>query len=350
MVWEHGGRVMMLSRKKRLALGILTRSGATALGAWVRARLPSEVPILAYHRVCEVPEEDAYPFDIELVSASPAAFRRQMVYVRERYTPITCATLIAALRGEIPLPARPVIVTFEDGFDDNYRYAFPILKALRMPATVFLSTGYIGGERTFWFDELAHQVLTTGKDRLDLDDINVRFSLGNGPAARRAAVGQLLKYVKSISNAARLQLLDRLREELGACHDDTGLSRPLTWQQVREMADGGIEFGAHTVSHPILSQLGEEELRHELEESRRTIERHLGSSVQALSYPVGGSSAFSGRERRAAREAGYTLAVSYMHGINRIARLDKYGLRRLHVERYMEDSWFAAMMIMPGSF
>lgn len=338
-----------MANKKQLLARVLEYTGGTRLCYWARNQVLQDIPILAYHRVCDIDDPTRFPFDIELVSASVDGFRQQMTYLRERYTPITFATLIDALTGKSDLPKHPVIVTFDDGFDDNYYNAFPVLKALEMSATIFLSTGYIGGERTFWFDELAHWTMCSRVESLEIDDAQLRLPLGSH-ASRRSALRVLLRRFKSVPNATRLRWHESLRRQLGAELNDFALSRPLAWGQVREMADAGIEFGSHSVSHPVLSQLEDDELKHELEESKRTIEEQVGQPVQTLSYPVGGTAAFNERVQSAVRAAGYALAVSYIHGSNALTRLQRYGLRRLHVERYLDQPYFSSMLAVPELF
>ncbi len=145
--------------KRDIAARALCRAGAIGLASRVRARPTRSVTILAYHRVLDVPVEDDFPFDIELVSATVRDFAAQMAYVREHYRPATFETVIAHLdRGEQP-PRGTVIVTFDDGFADNYENAFPVLRSLGMPATIFLATGYLDRGDTYWYERLAHAVM-----------------------------------------------------------------------------------------------------------------------------------------------------------------------------------------------
>ena len=116
------------------------------------------------------------------------------------------------------------------------------------------------------------------------------------------------------------------------------------------MANCGIEFGSHTVTHPILTNLTDKELDFELVKSRRDIETQTGRPVHAVSYPVGGRSAFDDRVRSAANRAGYCLGLSYLPGTNRLPGLDRSGLRRQHIERYTDRAYFAAMLGLPEVF
>lgn len=337
----------MPSRKSQLATA-LNRTRITSVLRAVRGAALEEVPILAYHRILASWNEDDYAFDPELVSATRDEFAWQMQYVAEHYTPITFATLIDALKAGSKLPPCPVIVTFDDGFDDNFHVAFPVLKALRMPATFFVSTGYINQSRTFWFDWLHY----LGKR--ELPSRGLEFGdFRRGPASTsdeiRKAIDALFAYAKRLPDEMLRANLNALEKALDVAYPRQGFpqSFPLTWDQVREMSAGGMEFGSHTVSHPILANLTPEALSVELDQSKHHIEQQIGEPVRVLSYPNGDEHAFDSRVVEATKRAGYELAASYLNGTNHISRLEKYSLRRLHVERYTTREDFTGMLAMP---
>lgn len=341
----------MIDKRKLLARCLVAGRALSPL-ARIRAACRTDIPILAYHRVWDVDDEDKFQFDIELVSASTADFRWQMEYVRQNFDPITIGTLLQILEGDAPAPPKPIIITFDDGFDDNFQNAFPILNSLDIPATMFLSTGYIGGETTFWYDRLAHLILRAPYGELTVKGLTETVRLFADISSRRQALRSVLKEMKRMPNELRLEVLKALETELGSVYADLASieSRPLNWNQVREMASVGIEFGSHTVTHPILANLTDDDLQFELVGSRRTIEEQTGMPVHAISYPVGGRNAFDDRVRRETNRAGYRLGLSYVPGTNPLHGLDRYGLRRQHVERYTERAYFAAMLGLPELF
>lgn len=340
----------MMGKKSLLAKCLVSGHLLSPLSR-IRSVCQADIPILAYHRVWDVTNEDQFPFDIELVSASVADFGWQMNHVRMNFSPITFKTLLRILDGEEEAPPRPVVITFDDGFDDNYQHAFPILNALGVPATMFISTGYIDGERTFWYDRLANLLLRTPHASLDFEEFGGPIELGD-IQSRRRVIGRVLTELKRMPNTRRLEVLERLEVRLGLSQFDLDAfqSHPMDWNQVREMAAAGIEIGSHTVTHPILSNLTDEELRFEMVESRRTIERQIGQPVEVISYPVGGRAEFNERVQQAARDAGYRLGASYIPGTNPLANLDRFGLRRQHVERFTTRSYFASMLGLPELF
>lgn len=330
----------------------LAKGGLLAPLGRLRNAWLTHIPVLAYHRVWDVQDEQAFPYDIELISASTADFAWQMEYVRLNFNPITCGMLQSILEGHQAPPPRPIIVTFDDGYEDNYEHAFPILHSLGVPATIFISTGYIGGSETFWYDRLAYLVLNGEPGSFAVKPLNLSVSLNGDRSARRSELARILRACKQARNADRLQGLKVIEREveLGEREMPMSLSRPMSWDQIREMANAGIEFGSHTVTHPILSRLEDNELWYELTESKRTLEDHLEKPVQTISYPVGGTSAFDARVRHMARSAGYKLGFSYIAGTNSLPIRDHYSLQRLHTERYTDRAYFAAMLQLPEVF
>jgi peptidoglycan/xylan/chitin deacetylase (PgdA/CDA1 family) len=320
---------------------------------FLRSLWLDELPILAYHRICDVPDESRFPFDVELISASTENFAWQMRYIKRNFSPITFADLIKALDNEAPLPPKPIIVTFDDGFDDNYFHAFPILKELGVPATFFIATDYIGKEKTFWYDWLAYIILHLPPScPLFLDDAYSPIEITGDVKARRAIVYTILEYLKHIPDSQRIKILNRVNEEYGQIYtgNDLAFSKPLTWDHVREMAHAGMEIGSHTVTHPILIHLSDSEIRMELTVSKEVIEREIGRPVQVIAYPIGCAFAFDDHVGVMAKKAGYRLGISFVSGINNIGTLEKFALKRIPVSRYIDKSLYISNLSFPELF
>lgn len=339
--------------KRQIFAALLEQTGlGTALGS-LQAALTRQVLLLGYHRVLDVPDEARFPFDPELVSASVAQFRRQMQMLSDRYSPITCETLIQYLDGKGSLPKRPVIVTFDDGFADNYEHAFPVLKEIGMPATIFVSTDYIGTDKVFWFDRVVQVLLKCSQSELVFDSLGgMHLYLGQTVESRRSAAERLLIILKAAPDAKRLQAVEELeqRVEPETLTSARELSRILNWEQIIEMSQSGIEFGSHSRSHPVLARLDQAGLKNELRGSREIIEAKIGKPVQVLSYPVGGFNDISEVVTREVRAAGYRLGVSYIPGTNYLRSFDRFRMRRQHIERYLTQSYVKSMLNLPGLF
>lgn len=338
-------------RKRDYLAGGMAASGLFSLFGALRRMRRVELPILAYHRICDVPDEDAFPFDLELVSASPSAFAWQMRYVKNNFQPITFQNLIDALDGAKPLPERPIIITFDDGTSDNHEHAFPVLRELGIPATFFISTDYIGRQRPFWFDFVAHVLYQAPAGIMKFGDLELVLEL-HDTASRRQGMQTLLRALKRVTETQRRKFMADLEVGYAPIVDESRfwMSRPLDWEQVREMHVAGMEFGSHTVTHPILARMDDTSIRRELVDSRARLYQELGDSVPVLAYPVGEQDAFDDRVVGAMRSAGYRFGVSYVEGVNRLDRLSPYALRRQHVERTTSRQYFMGMLQMPELF
>ena len=313
--------------------------------------MPHDLRILAYHRVLESVEPAGFSFDVDLISASAEAFREQMQYVRRNFSPMRFDEVVEHVDQGRPLPNGAVLVTFDDGYDDNYRVAFPILRDLGMSAMFFVSTGHIDSGAPYAFDWLVHMVCQAPAGRLEVPELGLDWALGTDLSGRRAQAAELLYRLKSLDAAAQEALIARLEVAWGmpraSSHPDC---RPMTWAQLREMQAAGMEVGSHGVAHCMLAKLPRQRMLREVQESARTLQRELGDRPVALSYPVGGPDSYDAEVVAAVREAGYRIACSYVGGTVATGAADMFALPRIAVERTMEAGWFAARLAVPKLF
>jgi peptidoglycan/xylan/chitin deacetylase (PgdA/CDA1 family) len=337
--------------KKQLLANAWSSSGLARISLRAGFGPRRALLVLAYHRVLDIGDEDGYPADPELVSATVADFDWQMRWLREHFSPMTFRQVIECEERGLELPDRSVIVTFDDGHIDNYTLAFPVLRSAGVPATIFLSTDYVGGRRPFWFDRVARILYRAKPGSFELKPIGYRGKLSD-VHSRRLATSDVLRALKHVPESTRLACLD----ELGAHEDSVTASTEdprafaMDWDQVREMARSGIEFGSHTVSHPILANVNQAQLVQELVESRSAIETHTGRPVEVIAYPIGKRFAYDDRVIAACKDAGYRLAVSYESGVNAWPLPAPFELRRLAVERYTDRAMFESLLSLPRFF
>jgi hypothetical protein len=163
---------------------------------------------------------------------------------------------------------------------------------------------------------------------------------------------QVLERIIEDSYGKTAEILDyiasRLETEIPPEHLET--VRPLNWEEVREMSSRGIEFGSHTVTHPILSKLAPDDLYFELGMSKRTIEERTGRPVTAVSYPNGKPNAFNEDTFRRAAELGYRFGVTYLPGVNPRDGMERFRIRRIAVEYECSASWFRGSVLIPRMF
>jgi peptidoglycan/xylan/chitin deacetylase (PgdA/CDA1 family) len=264
-------------------------------------------------------------------AAAQAGFERQCEHLRRYYRPVSMRTVAASFQQGAALPQNAVVVTVDDGCGDFYTHAYPVLKAFGIPATVFLVTDYLDGRGWLWWHRVEEAFRRSPLERVQIPvgRDTCSFSLPT-PEARQQAAADFCEAVKGISNRDRLQALDALPVRLNVDLPPVPPPEhaPLLWDQIREMARHGIEFGAHSRTHPILSRLDEEGLRDEVEGSRRRIAEETGEPPLHFCYPNGQPADAGDRVIQAVRQCGFATAVSTVDGLN-LDRLEPYYLERI---------------------
>lgn len=342
-------RAVAPGRRQQLAR-LCRRAGVLGAIAGCRALLRDDLRILAYHRVLASAEPEGFEFDVEQISASAEAFRAQMAMIRRRLHPMRFDEVLACLDAGQRLPPRAVVVSFDDGYDDNYRIAYPILHELGMSAMFFVSTGHIDSGMPYAYDWLVHMVCMTPSHELAAPELDRHWSLPPALEPRRAVARELLGLLKFRDAALQTTLIERLEREWNMPRQPHPDCRPMTWDQLREMRCGGMEVGSHGVHHRMLAKLPASEMSAEVHGSKLRLEEELGAGAYALSYPVGGLNAFNAAVVDTVRDAGFGLACSYIAGTS-VPRADtRYALRRLPVERDMDMAWFEAVVACPEVF
>lgn len=271
--------------------------------------------VLMYHHVLPVPD----PF---LPHVTVGLFHRQVDFLRNEMNVLPLEELAATLSGGGEIPPRSVALTFDDEYDDIHRHAFPLLKAHGLPATVFIATGFVDTDRVPWTDELGFLFGKTEKKEIEFDG---RLSLEGGENRLRA-LRRVKAALKAIAEADRRARFEDLRKQLAVAAPNP--VRVLGRREIREMAEAGISFGAHTVNHPILTRIPAEEAQREIADSKRMIEKISGRRAAGFCYPNGEEGDFSPEIEQMVRAAGFAYACSTIEGVNRPGG-DVYALRRL---------------------
>jgi len=236
--------------------------------------------ILPYHMVVDRPN-GFYP------ETAIKIFEQQMAHIAENYTVVELSDLVDRVRYGKSLRRR-LAITFDDGFRDNYDLAFPILRKYNFPATIFLATEYIDSGKPPWFIAFRHAFMHTKKTQIDLHIGKMHLLLPlDTRHARLEAGNRVMAEIRRCTNDTRLALLTELFEKLDTEPSPTLDGMMLTWDHIREMSSNGISFGAHTVSHPVLSRVSPETAEEEIRVSKETIESVIQKSVRTFAYPFG---------------------------------------------------------------
>lgn len=279
---------------KGLPAEIANRSGLIdAYGFFRRKLTKSQVAILMYHRVDD--EWDRW----FLKPLRVRSFEKQTQYLCQNYDVLRLSELLHYANHRKSLPEKAVVITFDDGYKDNYLYAYPIRK-YDIPATVFLATGCIGSDKAIWRGQVRH-ISTIEPDALEASSMTLPRGEGEVAFSVREAR-------KQVSHDNRTYYLERLRNISGG-QIPAQLSRRymLSWEEVMEMHSGGISFGAHTVSHRILTRMPFPQAKDEIVRSKKAIEEKVGHAVTAFSYPYGD---YNLQVTRCVKESGFACAVT----------------------------------------
>lgn len=255
--------------------------------------------VLNYHRILETPDP--------LLTAEPdgAAFRWQMQLLADCFNVLPLDEALRALDAD-RMPPRAVCITFDDGYRSMHDVALPILREFGFPATVFVTTGYID-TGSMWNDRILEALRTTTAEHLDLEDAGLGSYSLNTLNERREAVALLTEKAKYLAPGMRQDLVNRLDLLGSRPHREPMLTRDM----IRVLASQGIEIGAHTVSHPILTKLPDAGALHEMAESKRELEAITGRPVRYFAYPNGKHGMdFDERHIAMAREAGFDAAFT----------------------------------------
>ena len=308
----------------------------------------NNLTILALHRVVTDTEWSASLYKPMMVTEGQ--FESLLDMIRRNYHPITLSGALQQIRDGQKFRPGTVAITFDDGYHDVYQYAYPLLKAYDIPATLFITTGVIGSDRKYlWWDEVDYFCRTEGWAMPRLDE---SFSAELRTAARLmeqlsdTRTTRIEALIRStllrIPTEERNRFIEKLRM---AVPDD--VLRPqlmLSWQQVEEMS-GLIEISNHTVSHRLLDELDEQEIQDEILDSKKCIQQVTGSECRGLAYPGG---AFTPRLVEIARECGVEYAVTTHFSNNShtsdLLRLDRKDVGYLYLDNKINPAYFRVVM------
>ena len=268
--------------------------------------LAPPVVVLLYHRVTLLET------DPQLLAVSPQHFFDQLLWLKSAYP-------ILRFEDDWSKITKPSIaITFDDGYQDNFREALPILKELEIPATFFISTGYIDQYREYWWDELERMILNLDPPRtLELersdDASKILWDLQTREDVRRC-YSDLHKLLKPLPVETRENILTKLRAWSGSyIARDTHL--PMRLDELQELAHSSlVTIGAHTVQHPQLSALDMSEQSNEILQSKNKLESWLARPIETFSYPFGGVSDYNHDTLKIVKQSEFTKVASNFPG------------------------------------
>jgi len=287
------------------------------LGGYQAARVLTfrQPKILMYHR---------FSADVSPASVSSAGFERQLQIMKRWFEPMTLTQLAQRIEQTGKAPANAVVITVDDGYRDFYEIAYPLLRHYHVPATFFVTTGFINRDLWLWPDQVAWLLARKPQGSRQHTIVGLPIDLGR-PTSELWDL--LVSHFLSIPNADRLAGLASLEQ---LCSVNLPGEAPQEyassdWAQLQEMQEHGIEIGGHTYSHPSLGHMTNEEVARELSLTSRLLTDNLGGQPRSFCYPNGSPADYSEAVKAQVRESGFSAAVT--------AFSDRYNIQKNYAWR-----------------
>lgn len=289
----------------------------TLFGGLSRAGSAARLSVLIFHRV--LPGVDPlFPDEID-----SSRFDLICGWLKSWFNVLPLDVAVAHLKAGT-LPARAACITFDDGYADNFHIALPILQRHGLTATFFISTGFLDGGR-MWNDTIIETVRTLAGATLDGVSAGLgRYRLDSITQSQQV-IGEIISKVKYLEIAQRIKITETLAHAAPAALPQNLM---MTSAEVKSLFQAGMQIGAHTVSHPILARLSDEEAKREIQNSKVFLEELLGERVGLFAYPNGKPGEdYSPQTVDVVRQLDFDAAVSTAWGVTSTGN-DLFQIRR----------------------
>jgi peptidoglycan/xylan/chitin deacetylase (PgdA/CDA1 family) len=304
----------------------------TRLHALIKRFYKSKYPvILRYHSI-----SDGNTLVCDSITVSLKSFEQQVKYFSKEFNTISMNELVDCLTKKQQIQKNALILTFDDGYADNY-VAAKILHKYRLTGLFYITAGCIESEETFWIAEIRHLLGKTQRHQVSISLPHQTFTTSLHTVEERVrAIDELTYLLKSVDVRCREEIRSLLRTQLddvSSCPDDL----MLTWGHLKDMVAMGMEIGGHTMTHANLPSAQPDESWFEISESKSTLERRLGIKVSHFAYPNGGSiQHYNDRVKTQVEEAGFLSATTSLPGIAH-HNSDLFEIRRVRATENIFD-------------
>ncbi len=305
---------------------------------------------LCYHRTAE-PGSDL-GLDGALADATPAQFDQQLAFLSRYFNFVGVDDLVGFTKRGKKLPPNPVFLSFDDGYRECLTVTLPLLSRHGARATFFIPTDHVTHRKLFWWDRIALAVHESKRERAEITyPVRLTLDLATAPEAAKAELIRLVKKTKRLDVERFLSELDAAcevqlpREREQRLVDDS----LMTWEEVKKLADAGMDIGSHTRSHRVLQTLDASEHAQELRGSREDLEERLGRTVGSIAYPVGYALGADDVLRGAVSSAGYDLGFTCRAAVMpTFAHPDPLDVPRFLMDVSYDAQRFSAYTSVPG--
>lgn len=311
---------------KAVVSGLLYYSGA--LHILKRILLKDRAVVLMYHRVL-TEEELGRSSSHKGIIVGDGVFEKQIRFLSRTFEVMRPEDFNRHLEKGVPFKSGSCLLTFDDGWEDNYTNALPVLERFRIPALVFLTEGFIGSDRVFWQERMTASLMALCRERTPKGmELLRRYGLLSG-AGECGGPEDICRFVSSRKSRTPAEN-GKVLEEIASCLGATPQMRQesfIGWDQAKEMQRRGISFGSHGVNHSILTAVGEGAADSEIRESRTRLQGRLGRTVESFSYPNGDlDEAVAGLVKRHGYKVAFTTRPGFVSHTD-----DPFRLNRINI-------------------
>lgn len=291
-----------MRKGKRLTMHALEILGGFRLLQWLHR---NKTQILMYHRILDIPA---------VRGISPQLFEQQLIYIKNHFRVVSVETLLSELQSHQIQPYT-LALTFDDGHYDFYENAWPLLKKYQLPATLYITTGFVDGQCWLWPDLIKYLLLNATQQNLTLAPLGTLLLNSETLHQCWSNIGD---YCLTLNVEERNQFIHQLAAAIGVdipARPSSPFSA-VSWDQLRVMHTEGLAIASHTLTHPLLSKLNTADLQHELQHSAQMIREYLDITATGICYPNGRPEDINLNVIHAAQATGYRyglLARNYQH-------------------------------------
>jgi peptidoglycan/xylan/chitin deacetylase (PgdA/CDA1 family) len=279
-----------------------------------------KLTILLYHGIDVKRDMGIYNYRKKFIT--PHNFKKQIQYIKRNYTLLDLDEAIGHLKNK-SLPKNPIVITFDDGYRNNYSHAYPIIKNSEVPATLFLTTNFIDKKSPIWVDRIEYTLnkspLLDQKTNKEKEKMDVSFR------------EKMKKVSEENKNMELEEMEQKYKKVLTNFEDDRFIYAPLSWEEIIEMQKNKVKFGAHTKNHPILTNIPTEKMEEEIRESKDLVEKKIGVVSKVFCYPNGQENDFNQKTVEIVKKIGFESALTTIPGFNDY-NSDLFSLKRLSMD------------------
>jgi len=302
-------RRLVFSMLRNIKSNLIRWFGPFGIYQCARLMTRSHPRILMYHRFSN------YSHDGRLGASQ---FERQISILKRDFNIIPLSELVKAFKDKSPLTKNSIVITIDDGYLDFYQYAYPILKKYNVPATLYVTSGFVDRLLWLWPDRVTFIIAKTVCDTYSFPFHSEASQRIYNPSIEKPygdLWNDVVQYCLSVSDIEKNIFLEKFANDLGVFVPSVPIDdySAVTWDQLREMNDNGIDIGAHSITHPAMSKVATENLYIEIADCKTRIESELGHDVSNFCYPNGQPADYNSSVISAVKNAGFKSAtVAYV--------------------------------------